>query len=79
MDTDSTLKTDVAELRTQVANLRVDMLERLEKLETRLLTEIHGYARAMESRMHIYEVQSASVAERLAAIETRVGELESKL
>jgi hypothetical protein len=73
------VKTDVAGVKTEVANLRVDMLERLEQVETRLLTEFHKYARATESRMHVYEVQSASVAERLAAIETRVRELESKL
>jgi hypothetical protein len=73
------VKTDVAGVKTEVANLRVDMLERLEQVENRLLTEFHKYARATESRMHVYEVQSASVAERLAAIETRVRELESKL
>jgi hypothetical protein len=79
MNTDDSTGTGVAELKTEVAKLRVDMLERLENLETRLLTEIYSCARAMESRMHMYEVQSASVAERLAAIETRVRELESKL
>jgi uncharacterized protein involved in exopolysaccharide biosynthesis len=73
------VKAEVAEVKAEVAHLGVEMLERLEQVETRLLTEFHKYARATESRMHVYEVQSASVAERLAAIETRVRELESKL
>jgi len=79
MNADYATKTGAAGLKTEVANLRVEVLERLEKLETRLLTEFHNHARATESRMHAYEVKSASLALRLAAIETRVRELESKL
>jgi predicted component of type VI protein secretion system len=86
MSAEYVTKADVTELiaasETRLIERMEGLAERMEglteRVETRLLTEFHKYAQAAESRMHLYEVQSHSLVERMAAIETRVRELERR-
>jgi len=71
MANDYATKTDLGEVKTE-------LLERIEKVETTLLTEFHKYAQASERRMLATEVVTHNLSERVAAIETRVRELERK-
>ena len=65
-------------LETALTATTLTLLERIERAETRLLTEFHKYARAAEQRTLVHEVASHTLLERMAAIETRVRELEAK-
>jgi hypothetical protein len=65
-------------LRESLAAIETGPLERIEKVETTLLTEFHKYAQASERRMMATEVVSHNLSERVAAIEIRVRELERK-
>ena len=65
-----------AELALQLDDLKNEMYERLEKVETTLLKEFRKYAIASEARLRIVETIGGGLMERMAAIEERVGELE---
>lgn len=52
--------------------------EQLERVETRLLSAFHGWARTMEIRVRTTSSSVAGFEERLALAEERIGELERK-
>ncbi len=64
------------ELKSDIDQLKNEMYERTEKIETNLLKEFRKYALASEARLRIAETVGAGLMERMAAIEERVGELE---
>ena len=55
-----------------------EVKELIEKVETSLLTAFHKYAQASESRMFANETVTHTLSDRVAAIETRMREWESK-
>ena len=52
--------------------------EKLEHLETSLLTEYHAYAEGVSAHFQKLDAGDASTARRLAALETRVLNLETR-
>ncbi len=57
----------------------VDKLtESIRDVETSLLTSFHGYGKGQAARMHSLEVADSTVATRLAALEERVLNLETR-
>jgi hypothetical protein len=53
------------------------LIELSRDVETRLLTAFHGYGRGQAVRMHVLEVSDSATAQRLAALEERVLNLET--
>jgi hypothetical protein len=76
--TKSDLTEAEARLDQRIDSTRLELLERLEKVETTLLTEFHKYAQSSERRISLTEQTNHSLADRLGAVETRVRELEKK-
>jgi hypothetical protein len=72
------LMADEVAMKSDLNALKAELLDRMEALETRLLTEFHKYAQAAESRTLVHEVTSHTLLQRMAAVETRVRELEKK-
>jgi len=78
-------KKDLAELEARLEaklNAKIEALcDRLIELsrdvETRLLTAFHGYGKGQAVRMHLLEVSDSATAQRLAALEERVLNLET--
>jgi hypothetical protein len=64
--------------KADLAATKIELLARIEQVETTLLTEFHKYAQSSERRMLSTEVGTHTLSERMAAIETRVRELERK-
>jgi hypothetical protein len=60
--------------RTEALTAYVD--ERAEKVETKLLSAFHGWARSMEIRTRVASSQVSGMDERLALAEERISELE---
>jgi len=56
---------------------KVELLERIEKAETNLLTEFRKWARSFESRTRVTEFTVSALHERMGLIEDRVSELEN--
>jgi hypothetical protein len=57
----------------------VDRLTELVRdVETSLLTAFHGYGKGQAARMHVLEVSDSATAQRLAALEERVLNLETR-
>jgi hypothetical protein len=57
----------------------VDTLTQLIRdVETSLLTAFHGYGKGQAARMHLLEVADSTTAQRLAALEERVLNLETR-
>jgi hypothetical protein len=78
-------KKDLAEFETKI-EAKIDtkfegMEDRLTELirdvETKLLTAFHGYGKGQAARMHVLEVSDSATAQRLAALEERVLNLET--
>ena len=61
-----------------VADLKGYVNERSEKVETRLLSAFHGWARAMEIKVRGMSTITTGFDERLSLIEERVSNLERK-
>jgi hypothetical protein len=53
------------------------LTELIRDVETRLLTSFHGYGKGQSARMHLLEVSDSTTAQRLAALEERVLNLET--
>jgi len=68
---DAVTKKDLAEAVEQLTELIRDV-------ETSLLTAFHGYGKGQAARMHVLEVSDAATAQRLAALEERVLNLETR-
>ncbi len=57
----------------------VDRLTELVRdVETNLLTSFHGYGKGQSARMHLLEVSDSATSQRLAALEERVLNLETR-
>jgi hypothetical protein len=74
METDYVTK---AELAAELAATELRLLERMEKVETTLLSEFRKWARSFESRTRVTELTVAGLHERMGLIEDRVSELEN--
>ena len=61
-----------------IAELKSYVDERSEKVETRLLTAFHGWARAMEIKVRGMSTITTGFDERLSLLEERVSHLETK-
>jgi len=70
-DTDPVTKKDLAEFKEALTELVRDV-------ETNLLTSFHGYGKGQAVRMHALEVGDSAVNQRLAALEERVLNLETR-
>ena len=74
-------KKDLAELETRLDHKFDTLADRLTELirdvETKLLTSFHGYGKGQAARMHVLEVSDSATAQRLAALEERVLNLET--
>jgi len=73
-DDETATKQDLKELETRIVDrLTTVILD----FETRLLTAFHGYGKGQAVRMHLLEVSDSATAQRLAALEERVLNLET--
>lgn len=66
------------ELKAEFALLREHVTAECEKVETKLLSAFHGWARSMEVRMRGAVAVVSGFEERLTFIEERIGELERR-
>jgi hypothetical protein len=74
-----TTKKDLAELEVRLETRIVDRLtELIRDVETQLLTSFHGYGKGQSARMHVLEVTDSATAQRLAALEERILNLETR-
>lgn len=65
-----------AEIEALEERLKKHTEEQVERLETKLLTAFHGWARSMEIRVRTGEATTSGVGERVALLEERVRRLE---
>jgi len=70
-NSDLVTKKDLAELENRLTELIRDV-------ETSLLTGFHGYGKGQSARMHLLEVGDSATLQRLAALEERVLNLETR-
>jgi hypothetical protein len=68
-------KKDFAEMETRIV---YRLTELIRDVETQLLTAFHGYGKGQAARMHLLEVSDSATATRLAALEERVLNLETR-
>ena len=69
------LKQEMVEMETRI----VDRLTEFSRdMETRLLTAFHGYGRGQAARMHTVEISQSDMSLRVAALEDRVLNLETR-
>ena len=66
------------EFRQDLKNLADMLTELARQVETNLLTAFHSYAKGQSARMHSTEVANSALAERMAALEERVLNLETR-
>ncbi len=74
-DSDPVTKKDLAELKEALTE---SITELVRDVETNLLTSFHGYGKGQAVRMHALEVGDSAVNQRLAALEERVLNLETR-
>jgi hypothetical protein len=72
---DSITKKDLGELETRIVDRLTELIR---DVEPRLLTSFHGYGKGQTARMHVLEVADSATAQRLAALEERVLNLETR-
>jgi hypothetical protein len=78
-DSEARLTKDLAELEVRLETRIVDRLtELIRDVETQLLTSFHGYGKGQSARMHVLEVTDSATAQRLAALEERILNLETR-
>jgi hypothetical protein len=78
-DSDPVTKKDLEELKVALTeSLTASLTELIRDVETNLLTSFHGYGKGQAVRMHVLEVGDAAVNQRLAALEERVLNLETR-
>jgi hypothetical protein len=68
-------KKDLAEA---VDRLTDNLTELIRNVETSLLTSFHGYGKGQAARMHSLEIADSDFAIRLAALEERILNLETR-
>ncbi len=67
-----------AKLDAKLEALGDRLTELIRNVETQLLTSFHGYGKGQAARMHLLEVSDSATATRLAALEERVLNLETR-
>lgn len=67
-----------AKLDVKLQALGDRLTELVRDVETQLLTSFHGYGKGQAARMHTLEVSDTATAQRLAALEERVLNLETR-
>jgi len=67
-----------AKLDAKIETLGDRLTELIRNVETQLLTSFHGYGKGQAARMHLLEVSDSATATRLAALEERVLNLETR-
>jgi hypothetical protein len=72
---ETVLHKDLAEMETRIVNRLTELIR---DVETQLLTSFHGYGKGQAARMHLLEVSDSATATRLAALEERVLNLETR-
>jgi hypothetical protein len=72
---DLATKKDLAEMETRIVDRLTEVIR---DVETQLLTSFHGYGKGQAARMHLLEVSDSATAQRLAALEERVLNLETR-
>jgi len=78
-DSDPVTKKDLDDLRVALTqSLTESLTELIRGVETNLLTSFHGYGKGQALRMHALEVGDSAVIGRLAALEERVLNLETR-
>lgn len=78
MGTLSLQKSDELATKADLADVKTELLERLEKVETTLLKEFHKWAQITETRIRVNETLSFGLSDRMASLESRVRDLEQK-
>ena len=68
-------KKDLAELEIRIVDRLTELIR---NVETSLLTAFNGYGKGQAARMHLLEVADSTTAQRLAALEERVLNLETR-
>ena len=71
-------KQDISNLRTEMGDLRTEMLERIEHVETTLLKEFRKWAVRNDSTLRVHDARSIGYDQRLSVLEERVSELEDR-
>jgi hypothetical protein len=64
--------------KADLTDVKTELLERLEKVETTLLKEFHKWAQITETRIRVNETLAFGLTERMASLESRVRDLEQK-
>jgi hypothetical protein len=67
-----------AKLDAKLEALGDRLTELIRAVEAQLLTSFHGYGKGQSARMHLLEVSDSATATRLAALEGRVLNLETR-
>jgi len=74
MDSELATKKDLAAMEKRIVDRLTELIR---DVETRLLTSFRGYGKGQAARMHVLEVSDSATAQRLAALEERVLNLET--
>ena len=69
---------DTPATKADLEQVRIELLERIEKVETNLLTAFRNWSRGLETRHKVHDILVHSYDDRIAALEERVGELERR-
>ncbi len=78
-DSDPVTKKDIEDLKVALTqSLTESLTELIRGVETNLLTSFHGYGKGQALRMHALEVGESAVIGRLAVLEERVLNLETR-
>jgi hypothetical protein len=67
-----------ADLNAGLGSLRLEMLERLDHVETTLLKEFRKWAVRNDSTLRVHDARSIGYDQRLSVLEERVAELEDR-
>jgi hypothetical protein len=72
------LHAELAEVRAEIAASEERMTGTMRQIETNLLTAFHSYAKGQQTRMHTSEVIQEELRTRMAALEDRILNLETR-
>jgi hypothetical protein len=64
--------------KADLTDVKTELLERLEKVETTLLKEFHKSPQITETRIRVNEMLAFGLSDRMASLESRVRDLEQK-